>query len=151
MSHRKVQYLEYCINDDLCRVEDWFRANKLTLKAMKTVSMIFNCNKKNSNEPRNNMKSINTIRLVLNDIAIPIVESTKFLGLWIDSRLSWRTHLAKITAKLKTKLCMLQKGKNLQTTHAKKILYFAQFQSVITYGLVIWGNMVSNTQLNQLQ
>ena len=151
MSHRKVQYLEYCINNDLRRVEDWFWANKLTLNAMKTVAMIFNCNKKNVNEPWDTTKSINSIQLVLNDITIPKVESTKFLGMWIDNRLSWKTHLAKITAKLKTKLCMLQKGKNLLTTHAKKILYFAQFQSVITYGLVIWGNMVSNTHMNQLQ
>ena len=46
---------------------------------------------------------------------------------------------------------MLHKGKTLLTTHAKKILYFAQFQSILTYGLVIWGNMISTTQLNQLQ
>ena len=139
MSHWKAQYLEYCINDDLRSVEDWFRANKLTLNALKTVSMIFDCYRKDWTKCA---KSINGIQMTLNDTIIPIVESTKFLGLWIDRRLKWNTHLSKITSKLKTKLCMLQKGKNLLTTHAKKILYFAQFQSVLTYGLVIWGNMV---------
>ena len=73
------------------------------------------------------------------------------MGIWINNRLDWKTHLTKIIAKLKTKICILQKGKSLLTTHAKKILYFAQVQSILTYGLVIWGNMISSTQLSNLQ
>ena len=37
------------------------------------------------------------------------------------------------------------------TTHAKKILYFAQIHSLLTYGLVIWGNMISASDRNCLQ
>ena len=155
ISHKKLNYLEYCINDDLRRIEDWFRANKLTLNATKTVSMIFDSNAKGTNRNTNinkeATKSINDIKMTLSNIEIPKVKFTKFLGIWIDNRLDWKTHLSKITAKIKTKICMLQKGKMLLTTHAKKILYFAQVQSIITYGLVIWGNMLSSAQLNQLQ
>ena len=31
------------------------------------------------------------------------------------------------------------------------MLYFAQIHSILTYGLLIWGNMVSPTTLNKLQ
>ena len=150
ISHTKLSYLEYCINDDLHRVEDWFRANKLTLNATKTVSMIFNCSTKRMNNATKSIKN-NKIKLVLNNTEIPEVTSTKFLGIWIDNKLDWRTHITKLTSRLKTKLCMLQRGKSLLTTHAKKILYFAQIQSIITYGLVIWGNMITSTQMNNLQ
>ena len=150
ISHTKVSYLEYCINDDLHRVEDWFRANKLTLNATKTVSMFFNCSTKCTNSTTKSINNSN-IKLVLNNIEIPEVKSTKFLCLWIDNGLDWRTHIIKITVRLKTKLCMLQRGKSLLTTHAKKILYFAQIQSIFTYGLVIWGNMITPTQMKNLQ
>ena len=33
----------------------------------------------------------------------------------------------------------------------QKILYFAQIQSLLTYGLIIWGNMISNTDQRRLQ
>ena len=46
---------------------------------------------------------------------------------------------------------MLCRGKNLLTTHAKKILYFAQIQSNLTYGLLIWGNMISSAEKQKLE
>ena len=108
--------------------------------------MIFNATTKSVNT-----KSSNNLQLTINNTVIPYVESTKFLGIWIDQHLTWRTHLRKITNRIKTKLCMLQRGKNILTSYAKKILYFAQIQSILIYGLVIWGNMITETQLNHLQ
>ena len=145
-SHRNQNYTQFCIADDLTRIEDWFKANKLTLNASKTVAMKFNTTTKSINT-----KSSNDIPLVINNTPIPYVESTKFLGIWIDQHLTWRTHLSKITNRIKTKLCMLQRGKHILTAHAKKILYFAQIQSILTYGLVIWGNMITESQLSHLQ
>ena len=143
ISHYKISYINYCIEEDLQRIQNWFQANKLTLNADKTVAMYFS--KKRQPSPKK------PIRLELNRQKIPLVDHTKFLGLWIDNQLNWKTHISKIETTLKTKLCMLQRGKNLLTTHAKKILYFAQIQSHLQYGLSIWGNMSPRYQLRRLQ
>ena len=46
---------------------------------------------------------------------------------------------------------MLCKGKNLLTIHAKKTLYYAQIQSNLTYGLLIWGNMIRSSEKLKLE
>ena len=35
--------------------------------------------------------------------------------------------------------------------HALKVLYFAQLHSVMTYGIVMWGSLASQANLNKLQ
>ena len=40
-SHSNPNYLAFCIESDLTNVQDWFRANKLTLNVEKTVYMKF--------------------------------------------------------------------------------------------------------------
>ena len=42
MGHKNYYYLKYCVEIDLLNVQDWFRANKLTLNLDKTVHLLFN-------------------------------------------------------------------------------------------------------------
>ena len=46
---------------------------------------------------------------------------------------------------------MLKRSKNLLTVHARKTLYFAQVHSILSYGIIIWGNMIPQVQLSKLQ
>ena len=62
--------------------------------------------------------------LVLNKILIPRVGSTKFLGLWIDDKLTWHVHVGKLLLKLKRRLGMLYKSKNLLSTSSKTNIGF---------------------------
>ena len=150
ISHHNRNYMQFCIEEDMIHLKDWFRANKLTLNIDKTVVMIFDPKRMNNNTKRINNRN-STLNISIENIAIPVVPYTKFLGLWIDDGLTWETHFRKLETRLKTKICMLQRGKNLLTVHAKKVLYFAQVHSLLTYGLVIWGNMLSQTRRNRLQ
>ena len=152
MGHNNRNYLQFCVEDDLKRLQDWFRANKLTLNADKTVAVIFDPNRMNNkNTKRINNTDSNQMQLYLDKTKIPIVSVTKFLGMWVDDKLSWKTHIDKLETRLKTKLCMLRRGQNLLTTHAKKVLYFAQIHSLLTYGLVIWGSMTNAANIKRLQ
>ena len=40
-SHKNLQYLKWCVQDELKQLSDWFRANKLTLNLTKSVCMLF--------------------------------------------------------------------------------------------------------------
>ena len=41
MLHRNINYLSWCIEEDLKVLSDWFKANSLTLNEEKSVSMTF--------------------------------------------------------------------------------------------------------------
>ena len=41
IGNKNRNYLEFCIKQDLTNLQDWFRANKLTLNIDKTVALIF--------------------------------------------------------------------------------------------------------------
>ena len=150
ISHQNRNYIQFCIEQDMIHLKDWFRANKLTLNIDKTVAMIFDPKRMNHNTKRIN-NNHSAIRISIEDVAVPIVPHTKFLGIWIDDNLTWNIHLQKLETRLKTKICMLQRGKNILTVHAKKILYYAQVHSLLAYGLIIWGNMLNRTRQTRLQ
>ena len=80
-----------------------------------------------------------------------MVKVTKFLGIRLDGELKWKNHVDILKTVISTKIGMLRRGKYLLTTHAGKILYYAQIHSHLQYGLINWGNMLSHQQLNQLQ
>ena len=137
--HRSMRYLKWCVETDLKNVSDWFRSNKLTLNASKSVYMIFS---------RHDQKDLS---IKLGDIELPRVSSTKFLGMWVDENLNWNEHLSKLKTKLKRNLTLLKQGKNFLDPTTKKMLYYAQIYSHIGYGLSLWGNMISNTKLQCIQ
>ena len=82
---------------------------------------------------------------------LKVAMTVKFLGLWIDNKLKWREHVQKLLTKLQAKKALLQRSKHLLSAHAKRILYFAQIQSNLTYGLLIWGTMIANEDLRKLE
>ena len=51
-THRNLVYLKWCLEDDLCTLNDWFAANKLTLNLDKTVCMLFHKNNNQWNWPK---------------------------------------------------------------------------------------------------
>ena len=103
-------------------------------------------------KPKNTRPNDDTnLNIALNGEKIPCKMHTKFLGLLIDEKLNWEQHLSNLFLRVKSRLGLLRKGKNLLTKHAKKILYYAQMHSIFQYGIVIWGPLISNTKLKKLQ
>ena len=131
------KFIEY----DLLVLQDWFRANKLTLNVEKSVCLIFN---------ENACKNVN-MDLTLSGKKIPVQKEMKFLGVWLDKDLKWDRQITEIINRAKLRQCMLRHGIHFLTIHAKKVLFFAQVQSVLTYGIGAWGNMFNQTKRTRLQ
>ena len=136
-SHTCNKYLQFMLEHDLNLMTDWFNANKLSLNLHKTAAMQF----------RNNNTSL---ELQVDNIKIPIVESTKFLGVQIDNQLTWHNHANHVINKLSINKRLMALGKNLLDRDSLRKIYFAHIHSHLNYGLSIWGSRLSGSSLKEL-
>ena len=141
-THENPNYLKFCTEHDLSIISDWFRANGLTLNLEKSVCIFFLCKNRQGNE---------NLSINLKNMSIPFITQTKFLGIWIDNQLNWNHHFCILIQKLKQQLKLLRLGRHILNVHTKRILYFAQFFSHLKYGIILWGNSISNSQLCSIQ
>jgi hypothetical protein len=88
--HPEIDYFQICMNDVFAGLNKWIEGNKLTLNFDETNFMKLCTTNKNC---------VNlSIRYV--DKTTEEVETTKFLGLQVDSNLTWKTHIQYIIPKL---------------------------------------------------
>lgn len=138
-SHSDPEIIQRSLQHDIDKVNNWFKANKLTINTNKTKSMLINHN--------HNPLSIN---LSINNENIKQASSHKLLGLYIDQNLKWDVHIAALRKKLSPKLGLLSRLRHKLPQEAMLQLYFPLIQSHIDYGLTCWGHC-NQTFLNQLQ
>ena len=108
----------WSMSEELKWLMDWFAANKLTLNLKKSVCMLFN--------DKDHKKNVS---IKVDDIVLPTVECTKFLGVWIDSKLTWKSHINKLVIKLKQNMHLLKTGKNFMNQHCKKLMLWSFTES----------------------
>ena len=142
-SSKNVSLLMASIEHDLNALNDWFKANKLTLNKTKSVCMFYKANTNEHIPPLPDLKIEHTL--------IQYVENTKFLGIWIDKSLNWNTHVNKLSLQIQRNAQLLYRSKNLLSDHAKHILYYAQIYSHISYGRGVWGPMTSSNRIKNIQ
>src|SRR5690606_25281519 len=75
-----------------------------------------------------------------NCCSIECVDNVKYLGVLIDSALSWRSHIGKLCKKLRYVLLCISKLKHVTSIKFLRIIYFSLFQSHIQYCLPVYGS-----------
>jgi len=86
-----------------------------------------------------------------NNKLIPNTLHTKFLGLTIDSTLSWRIHINHLTTKLSTS-CNVTRSFKPYVSHKSLLLtYYSLFCTVLSYGIIFWGNSDHSTRIFRMQ
>ena len=131
--------MKFCIECELASLQDWFYANKLTLNVDKSVYLLFE---------RNISKC--DLNISVCGKALPRCSCAKFLGTWIDDALNWSAHLKKLKAKLKSGLGMMRRANKYLSSKAKRTLYYRQVHSHLSYGISVWGTMLSKGQAKEL-
>lgn len=92
VAHKKTEQLEKLLNQQLVKVNTWFKYNKLSLNINKTFYIVFRSSRRKYCDPHMN--------IILDGKSVKKVESTKFLGVHIDQFLNFKKHIAEIEKKL---------------------------------------------------
>ena len=76
----------------------------------------------------------------INDTEIKHVESTKFLGISIDSNLTWKAHINHIVTKVAKTTGILYKARHFLPSQTLRTPYYSLIYPYLNYGNVVWGN-----------
>lgn len=139
ISAQDVSELEAKANKDLKIIEDYTKANKLSINIKKTTYLIFNPKGKKS--PK--------LNLTLSTQTLEQVHESKFLGVWIDDHLSFKTHFQHVSKKLKSTLGIICQAKKILTYSTKKLLYDSLFLSHLDYCCLVWLDKLNQKQIKQ--
>jgi len=85
----------------------------------------------------------------MNSETLEKVTCFKYLGIWIDSDLDFKSHLSKVCKKLSSKIRLLSRQKKYFSHNCFKMFADSLISSVSHYCLIIWGHL-SNTDISKL-
>ena len=116
---------------------EWLNSNKLTLNLSKTNYVIFRpYQKKQSYQVSLKVFDNNT-----NDfIEIESKEFVKYLGVIIDSNLTWKYHIDNIAYKISKAIGIIARLRHFVPLSTLNSIYRCLIQPYITYGIIVWGN-----------
>ena len=138
---KNVRFLEKKLQTDLNSVSMWLKANYLCLNETKTKIILFN---------KQGIVNFYEPKIIINGISIEMVESFKFLGITIDRNLDWNTHSELISKRLLQSLFVLNRVKQLIPLKCMKMLYYAYFDSHISYAMPVWYTPLSTSMKSKL-
>ena len=71
--------------------------------------------------------------------------SIKYLGIIIDSNLSWKEHIHQLSKKISRGIGIISKLRHYVNKSILVQLYYSLIYPFLTYGLIIWGNTYKTT------
>ena len=134
----------YATNEDLSQlisflkhdfelVIDWFKANKLSLNLAKTNYVIFS--------PKNTTIDYTNAEIFLDGETIKPVYFAKFLGIFVDNHIAWKSHVEHTCSQLSKGLYILKNSKNYIPNWARKMLYYSFLYSHISLIVYYCGGL----------
>ena len=130
VSGRSLKFLRVKLQSDLNYLSSWLCVNGLKLNVDKTKVLLFN------REGLNPM-----VHLFFENMELETMSSFKFLGLWIDSKLSFDIHFRALHRKLSSFTFIAS---------CLRTLYFAYFHSCVSYGIILWLPLINEKERNTL-
>jgi hypothetical protein len=117
------------LNNELDKISNWLKLNKLSLNCDKTKAMLFHMPNKTVEYPT----------ICINGHEIEFVKNFNFLGIILDQHINWRSHLTHISKKISKTIGIMCKVKNYLPTSALLHIYNSLVLSYLNYGLSLWG------------
>ena len=135
------------VNHDLRLLDEWLRANKISLNTDKTEIILFrSSSKKPMNKSlifRNHCKELKTVVKSLNfrisGQKIVPKPSVTYIGVKLNQYLNWDEHFATVIPKLSRANGMLAKIRHYVSHNTLISIYYAIFNSHLNYCSLVWG------------
>ena len=121
-------------NTELAKLFTWFCANKLSLNLSKCCYMLFGNKCKDPVNPD----------ILINDQKLPRVNFIKFLGVYIDDKLTWNHHIKELSSTLSRSLGALNKARFTFSQSTLLILYYTLIYPHLIYGITSWGSELTS-------
>ena len=135
-------------NQVLLSVCNYMKVNLLHINVKKCCYMYFSPSKRSKNDP--NIEEDNQY-LSINDIIIKRVNQTKFLGVIIDDKLSWKPYILSLNKKLSSICGRIYRIKKSLPESLYKQIYHSLFESHLGYCISVWGGTPKDVINNQLK
>ena len=137
-THHDPQSLVNTMNAEFKKVTNWIKANKLSLNLQKTNYMLFSHSLPHLPH-----------QILLDNTEIKEVQTTKFLGLTIDNKLTWNSHINNVCKTVARNIGVINKLKKFLPITALTMLYCTIILPYLNYGILAWGN-ATQTRLNKV-
>lgn len=130
------------VTNELSLIDNWLKANRLSLNVSKCSFMIMT---------HNNI-DVEPI-IVVRNTPIPRVSKTKFLGVIIDDKLRFSDHIEAVSKKISRAVGAMYRLSSIIPRNLLNTLYYSLVYSHLTYCIVLWGrgNVADITKIGRIQ
>ena len=136
--HKDINIINNNLQLSLNLAEDWCNDNSMVIHPDKTTSMLIATRQK---QQLTDLK----LTLFIGNKAIEQVKNHKMLGIHIDSKLTWQTHLQHLTKRLSKNVYLLAKLRKIIDAEHLKLFYDAHIMSHLNYASTIWDGCSQDT------
>ena len=140
MTDRNLQRLTETACEELSKIDEWLKANRLSLNVDKTHYMMMT---HKTYDPT-------TLNIKIRNQLINHVTTTKFLGVTIDNKLNYNTHVSSLSKQLSRIRGISYRISYLVPPTILKNIYYALFYSRLVYAMPVWGGCGA-TNINKIR
>ena len=119
------------MNSELGLISEWLKSNKLTLNFSKTFYMVFH---------RGRRKCLEDIELFIDNTKINETSTIKYLGVIIDAKLNWISHITYVKNKIAKGIGIIRKARPLLNKRVLTNLYHTFIYPYLIYCVEVWGS-----------
>ena len=125
----KEENTEEVLNNELEKVSCWLAANKLSLNVKKSNFLHFHYGRSEKKK----------LQIKINNTLVAETDSTKYLGTFIDNKLTWKIQIQHIKTKLARGIGMISKIRYFVDEACLLKMFYSFVQSYTNYNIVNWS------------
>ena len=142
-----MKSLEETVNNELLKVSEWLNANKLTLNAKKSNYVIFRPYQRKLGYSVNIKIFDNSTHTFT---SLEYKEHVKYLGILLDSNLSWKFHIECVALKISKVIGVIARLRHFVPLCTLLNIYSSVIFPYLSYGLAAWGQAAKTHLLKLL-